>query len=804
MSNNFIYNFIREYQLDIMLIMAGICTIQTVYALLSKAINKRRKIALVLFSLGAAILLYSDRLCYIYRGDTSATGFYMVRICNFLVFFMSLFTLHAFNMYLSALYLENDKMKRVPTRLFINSYLFGLGSLMLIISQFTGLYYTFNENNEYVRSNAYILSLIFPLLMIVIQLSVIIQYKKFVSRIAFISMILFAVMPLLASLLQIFAYGISLNNLAMVGMVVVVYIMSIFDVNQSVEQAEKLELDFLKQEQKKMHLLFEQTAESLVAAIDAKDRYTHGHSSRVADYSLKIAKLTGYDEEKCEQVYFAALLHDVGKIGISDAIINKEGKLTDSEYAEIKKHTIFGEQILSGITESPYLSIGAHYHHERFDGKGYPEGLKGEEIPEIARIIAVADAYDAMTSKRSYRDPIPQQKVREEFVKGTGFQFDPQFSRIMLHMIDLDSEYEMKERQEVKELSDNDTLVCEDYKTKISDGALINENPVTISFHSKTSKKHPLEDCVPSIILFDSLDAKTHESDTIAEDMTYFVYDEIRLDGLIKEKGSRKTAFSEEFNQEYKDKKWVFENITGLDYKIDAVKYKDHLQLKIDNSFKKITITIALPDSSRFAYLALTGKHCTISDVKIAKSDVSIDESYIPRIAEEVSYLSGPVGDIPNIQINSWRSNSSAGIPIIDSLFISYHSMSLPTARLIWHCPFFILYTSADGKIQGPGYKEFAFIRVDGECWDEEKIVKNKTEIKMNPDFLNWNEWKHRQKVGVDCSLSVKRKGNVIVFEGENCGISIKNTTTLLADVDDVYLALSGDQCVISNIKISK
>ena len=90
MSNNFIYNFIREYQLDIMLIMAGICTIQTVYVLLSKAINKRRKIALVLFSLGAAILLYSDRLCYIYRGDTSATGFYMVRICNFLVFFMSL------------------------------------------------------------------------------------------------------------------------------------------------------------------------------------------------------------------------------------------------------------------------------------------------------------------------------------------------------------------------------------------------------------------------------------------------------------------------------------------------------------------------------------------------------------------------------------------------------------------------------------------------------------------------------------------------------------------------------------------
>ena len=108
----------------------------------------------------------------------------------------------------------------------------------------------------------------------------------------------------------------------------------------------------------------------------------------------------------------------MGKIGIPLNIINKEGKLTDEEYEIIKKHPVIGEEILSGISEYPYLSIAAHYHHERYNGRGYPRGLKGEDIPEIARIVAVADVYDAMTSKRSYRESIPQSKVREEIIKG--------------------------------------------------------------------------------------------------------------------------------------------------------------------------------------------------------------------------------------------------------------------------------------------------------------------------------------------------------------------------------------------------
>lgn len=189
-----------------------------------------------------------------------------------------------------------------------------------------------------------------------------------------------------------------------------------------------------------------QIVRTLSGAIDAKDAYTNGHSTRVADYSKEIAKRSGLPEAMQNEVYMMGLLHDVGKIGVSDAIINKPAKLTDEEYAVIKTHTIMGENILKNITEFPKLLIGARWHHERYDGTGYPDGLAGENIPVEARIIAVADAYDAMSSKRSYRDDLLQSVVRAEVEKGMGTQFDPRFARIMLEMIDEDADYKMRER----------------------------------------------------------------------------------------------------------------------------------------------------------------------------------------------------------------------------------------------------------------------------------------------------------------------------------------------------------------------
>lgn len=181
--------------------------------------------------------------------------------------------------------------------------------------------------------------------------------------------------------------------------------------------------------------LFLHVVESLADAIDAKDNYTKGHSGRVAIYSKEIAKRYGYDEKHQEQIFMMGLLHDVGKIGVPDEVINKPGRLTDEEFAKIKKHPGIGGKILGNIKEMPSLAAGAKWHHERYDGKGYPEGLSGEDIPEEARIIAVADAYDAMTSNRSYRGALPVEVVRGEIEKGKGSQFDPKFADIMIEMI---------------------------------------------------------------------------------------------------------------------------------------------------------------------------------------------------------------------------------------------------------------------------------------------------------------------------------------------------------------------------------
>ena len=196
--------------------------------------------------------------------------------------------------------------------------------------------------------------------------------------------------------------------------------------------------------------LFIQTVTALSEAVDAKDRYTSGHSKRVADYARKIAARMGKSKEEQEEIYRAGLLHDVGKIRIPAEIINKPGRLTDEEYNIIKIHPVTGYHILQGISEDSVIAIAAKYHHERYDGKGYPNGLAGENIPEVARILGVADAYDAMASNRSYRKSLPQEVVREEIEKGKGTQFDPQIADIMLQMMDEDTEYLMKEVDALK------------------------------------------------------------------------------------------------------------------------------------------------------------------------------------------------------------------------------------------------------------------------------------------------------------------------------------------------------------------
>lgn len=586
--------------------------------------------------------------------------------------------------------------------------------------------------------------------------------------------------------------------------VTLITIVAIYRRKRKIAELKEVEVQHAKAELKLSQHLFEQTATSLVNAIDAKDTYSHGHSLRVAEYSERIARELGKSDEECYKIYYAALLHDVGKIGIPDSIIGNPGKLTPEEYDAIKQHPVMGNQILSSINEYPYLSIGAHYHHERYDGKGYPDGLKGDDIPEIARIISVADAYDAMSSNRSYRNAIPQQLVREEIIKGAGTQFDPRIAMIMQHLIDVDTEYRMKERDAVNELAGRNDLECREYRSEISDGVLLSPFVTHIHMELESLTEDKEDGRGPAVILFDSLDGRVHDEERTIRDLIYFEYCEIWMDGS----GTCKGARDMQTNVSSSGRSSEDSAASGktVKYDIEACKYKDHVQILIDDGENLTEVITALPDSSRYVYLSLTGEHCHISEVKITKDDSPIPADRIHRIAEEISYLDGPEGDIPNIQIDGHRTASTAGIELKDKLEISFHTMSLPTARLIWHCPYFVVFTSRDGQVYGEGYTEYAIIRLDGELCEaadhSASISHNDLIVRTNDDFVGWDAWKKHNKDGIDCTVTFSvYEGNVTTIT-ENLGVMIHNTTTIKNSPDKIYVAITGDQCALTNIRI--
>jgi putative nucleotidyltransferase with HDIG domain len=173
---------------------------------------------------------------------------------------------------------------------------------------------------------------------------------------------------------------------------------------------------------------------ALTRSIDAKDAYTRGHSQRVAELSRTLAHKIGLSEEQCERVYLSGLLHDVGKIGVPEAVLTKPGKLTAEEFDAIKKHPEIGAQILGNIKQLQDIIPGVLYHHERWDGKGYPFGKKAEGIPLIGRIICVADCFDAMGSTRTYRAALSLETVLEEIKRCSGTQFDPTLANVFLQL----------------------------------------------------------------------------------------------------------------------------------------------------------------------------------------------------------------------------------------------------------------------------------------------------------------------------------------------------------------------------------
>ena len=209
---------------------------------------------------------------------------------------------------------------------------------------------------------------------------------------------------------------------------------------KSVKQMDEIKRinEELSESNERLERAYLDMVQTLRYTVEAKDTYTRGHSDRVSEYSVLIGEKLGLPEDQIKTLRIGGLFHDIGKIGIPDSILLKPGKLTDDEYSEIKNHPSIGAHILGEATIFKDIVPIVKHHHERYDGNGYPSRLKGEEIPYIARIAAVADTFDAMTSRRSYRGPIDIEHVKEEIKRCEGTQFDPQIAEVFLDILNND------------------------------------------------------------------------------------------------------------------------------------------------------------------------------------------------------------------------------------------------------------------------------------------------------------------------------------------------------------------------------
>lgn len=783
------YEIIRAYQLDIMLLLCGACGIITLLLLTTDFLSKKRKSILIHMELVAFFLLWFDRLAYIYAGGVGNKAYVIVRLSNFMVFFLTPTAIFFFNMYLSDWLLKEGKVKSLPKRLRAVTVLSIAAMFLAVISVLTGLYYYIDEANYYQRGGGFIIAFIIPVLCPLIQYSVIRQYRRVFTKFIYTSLCIYIFVPIICGIIQIFAYGISLVNMSMVMVSVAMYFYTYLDVNKTAGQAHKRELHKMEEEQRSMKRLFDQTAKSFVSAVEKKDDFAEGHSERVAEYARRIAEISGKDEEYCDRVYYTALLHDVGLIGIPDSVIKNEANPDKWDYEAVRKKPIFGKEILSNITEYPYLSQGAYYSHERYNGTGYPEGLKGEAIPEIARIVAVADAYDTMTTKKRYRDARPYFVAREMIVKGSGEEFDPIFANAMIKIIDEDNaDIDEKSIARIE-----NEFTCKEYREHVSSAVMVDSFLTVIEFDCEEKKDSNDEYSMPSVILFDSFDRRIHNNEKSIEAYKYTEYGEIWFDGHSVTTSARNIEITAKDIDAEKE-----------GYKIIAARYEDHVRLEMVCKNKKLEVIVALSDKTKAAYIALTGENCHVTNIRVHKTDEKVRENSIRRIADAISYIDRIESDIRNIQIDRERSAATEGIEIKDGVNIAFHSMSLPTATLVWHCPFAVIFSADDGRVGGKNYKEYALIKLNGEIDATGEYAENKFVMRKTEDFTNWDKWKTANKRGVEYNIALEKKGSHIKFDAENSGIAIENTTILKSDAKKIYVALTGDQCALTDIRVSE
>ena len=382
-------------------------------------------------------------------------------VLNTLYFAFAVAVPYVFTRYIGTYIYPDRKQwlkKQIPARI-----IYGLFDALLVANFFVTVFYRFDGPGVYVRGALYPVLLGAPLIFCAISIYLLLRHSSVFTKVQQRVLMATALsMPLSSSLEAIF-YQDYLANFFVMMVLLFVILMSIETPDEQelakvIKELEELHgvLETKVEEQtaiaesqtRHVTILTRQMMMALARIVDAKDHYTSGHSARVARYSRMIAEELGLPEEDCDVVYSLGILHDIGKVGVPESIINKPDKLDDNEYAVIRSHPQIGSDILAKVTLRPGLRTGARWHHERVDGKGYPDGLKGDEIPREARIISVADAYDAMTSYRSYRSVLPQEAVAEQIRLGRGTQFDEDCADAMLALMARDTGYRLREFRE--------------------------------------------------------------------------------------------------------------------------------------------------------------------------------------------------------------------------------------------------------------------------------------------------------------------------------------------------------------------
>ncbi len=791
------FEFLRTYQLSIMFSLSLAAIIFVILLLLTKSMNKKSKMLLIFSELSVSILLIFERFAYIFRGDVSSLGYVMVRVSNFVVFFMILVIAMLFNHYLQSYVRADIDGENIPKRFIIVDIIAVIGMLLIVISQFTNMYYYFDEMNRYQRGPAFIVCYMIPLVCLFIQLSLVLQYRNRFSSHIRAAFIIYFVLPIIASVVQFFAYGLSLTNMSIAIAILTLYIFAYLDLNDEVEKMHQVEMGQLEEERNSMKRLFDQTATAFVSAVEKKDESIQGHSKAVADIARRIAKASGEDKEECERVYYAALLHDIGTVELPDRLIGKSENLTDEDKRIIRNKPIDSAQILSNITEFPYLKEAVMYHKERYDGTGYPNGLKGEDIPWMSRVISISDAYASMSTRLRNTRILPYQKIREELVEGSGAKFDPKYAEIMISILDED----YKESAEAENVEIEESINCEEYRDKVSVGISITDVIKKVKFEYIATNNEENGFSSPSIILFDSYDRRIHKTNKSIDVYKYIEFGELFFDGHFVSTAARNIEVKVSDKAQDVEKTSKSQNAKGR-YNITMSRYEDHISIIMEDATREIEYIVALPDKTKKAFLGITGEHCDITNIEVEETEDKVNKDSIRRIVAEESYIDRLESDIPNTQVDGPRYAHTMGVKVKNSLYVDFHTMSLPSASLAWHCPYILVYSSSDGKVGGTDYKEYALVKINGECGADNEYAQNDFHMRKSDEFPGWEAWKTTNKRGKECSVEIIRKSNKIMLHTENLGIIIDDNINLLDDRGDVYMALTGDQVALTDIRI--